>query len=84
LGHDISAWEVQCRFNGTKIPYGMLFTEIFRHHMVDVAALKGMKGGSKITMKNIKQIRVKVSDSPLPNTPLLLTHQQSSTSRFST
>jgi len=65
---------MQCRFKGTKIPCGMLFIEIFRHHMMDVVALKGMKAGSKITMKNIKQMGVKVSETPLPNTPPSLTH----------
>jgi len=73
-----------CGFKGTKIPYGMLFTKIFRHHMVDVATLKGMKSGSEITMKNIKQMAVKVSNTLLSDISPYPTHQQPSASKLPT
>jgi len=51
---------IQCRVRGTKIPYGMLFTEIFRFYRITVAANDGLPPGSEITITNIKQMKIKV------------------------
>jgi len=54
---------IQCRMRGTKIPYGMLFTEIFRFYRITVAANDGLPPGSEITITNIKQMKIKVEPS---------------------
>jgi len=46
---------IQCRTKGTKIPYGN----------VTVAANDGLPEGTKITQKNIKQMRIKIKADPL-------------------
>jgi len=51
---------IQCKVRGTKIPYGMLFTEIFRFYRITVVANDGLPLGSEITITNIKQMKIKV------------------------
>jgi len=54
---------IQYRVKGTKIPYGMLFTEIFHFYRITVAANDGFPPGLEITITNIKQMKIKIEPS---------------------
>jgi len=56
---------IQCRLKGTKISYGMLFTEIFHFYKISIAASDGYPPRSEITITNIKQMKIKIKSSEL-------------------